>query len=154
LRPWPPVRDFLSYWLPPFLGVAVILTLSGNLGSSVHTLRLLQRLLSWVPYLGPAQLEVLNVVLRKAGHVLGYGVLYFLWFRAFQGHRGYGRGQALLFSLALCVAVAAMDEGHQFLLSSRTGNIRDVALDLGGSALGAVLTLFLWSPRPGATRGE
>ena len=154
MRPWPLVRDLLSYWLPPFLGVAAILTLSGDLGSSSQTLSLLQRLLSWVPYLSPAHLEVFNVALRKGGHVLSYGVLYFLWFRAFQGQRGYGRGRALLCSLALCLAVAAMDEGHQALLSSRTGSLRDVALDLGGSTLGAVLTLLLWSPRPQATWGE
>jgi len=154
LRPWPLVRELLSYWLPPFLGVTAILVFSGDLGASPRTLNLVRLLLSWVPYLRPADLEVINTALRKGGYVLSYGVLFFLWFRAFRGHRGYGRGLALLCSLAWCLAVAAMDEGHQFLVASRTGSLRDVSLDLAGSTLGAVLTLGCWSPRLRASWGE
>ncbi len=153
MRSWPLARDFLSYWLPPCLGVAAILSLSGDLGSSARTLTLLERLLFWVPFL-KAHLEMVNAVLRKAGHVLGYGVLCFLWFRAFQGQQGYGRGKSLLCSLALCLAVALTDEVHQSLVNSRTGSLRDVALDLAGATLGAVLTLRRWSPPPRASWGE
>ena len=82
MRPWPLVRELLSYWLPPFLGVTAILVFSGDLGASPRTLNLVRLLLSWVPYLRPADLEVINTALRKGGYVLSYGVLFFLWFRA------------------------------------------------------------------------
>jgi VanZ family protein len=139
-------REFLSYWLPPLLGMTAILGLSGDLGASAHTLDLVKWLLSWVPFLSPARIPAIHDLLRKGGHVLTYGPLYFLWFRAFQGHLGLGGKRAFLWSLGLCLMVAMMDEGHQSLVPSRTGSFRDVGLDLGGATLGAVITPLFWSP--------
>lgn len=144
------VTDLLLYWFPPLLWTAAILTLSGDLGSYRNTLGLLEGLLSWLP-LTAAAIEALNSYLRKAGHAVAYGSLYFLWFRAFRGQRGFGPGRAFLWSLALCLLLAVMDEGHQSFLASRTGSFRDVALDLGGAGLGALLSLAFWHPRSEAT---
>ena len=146
MQPVPIFREFLSYWLPPLLGMTAILGLSGDLGSSSNTLVLVQWLLSWIPFLGPAQIEMIHGLLRKGGHMLSYGLLYFLWFRAFQGHLGFGRVKAFLWALTLCLLVATMDEGHQSLLASRRGSFEDVALDMAGSTLAAVITPLLWSP--------
>jgi VanZ family protein len=154
LRPWPQVRDFLSYWLPPFLGTAAILVLSGDLGASSRTLNLVNWLLSWAPFLSPAHLETLNAALRKGGHLFGYGILFSLWFRALRGRQVYGRGKSVAWSLAVCLAVALVDEGHQCLVSSRTGSFPDVALDLAGATLGAVLTRRRWSSRSRGAWGQ
>ena len=144
-------RNFFLYWLPPLLGTAAILTLSGDWGSGRHTLGLINWLLSWLPLLRPDQVPFAHRCLRKAVHVLAYGTLYFLWFRAYQGHWRYSLTKAFLWSLGLCVLVALLDEGHQAFIASRTGSLGDVALDSAGSTLGAMITFGLWTPRPTAS---
>jgi VanZ family protein len=120
-----------------------MLALSGDLGSASNTGRLLHWLL---PTLSPAQFELVHFYVRKGvGHIGDYGFLYFLWFRAFRAHLGYRSGRAFLCSLGLCLAVALLDEGHQSLLTSRTGSLRDVGLDLAGSC-GAALILWFSGP--------
>ncbi len=89
--------------------------------------------------------------LRKAGHAVTYGVLYFLWFRAYQGHLHYSLKKAFLWSLGVCLMVALLDEGHQAMLPSRTGRLADVVLDSAGSTLGAMITFAFWTPRSPAT---
>jgi VanZ family protein len=139
----PQGRKFLGSWLPPLVWCGVMLALSGDLGSASNTGRLLHWLL---PTLSPAQFELVHFYVRKGvGHIGDYGFLYFLWFRAFQAHLGYRGGRAFLWSLGLCLAMALLDEGHQSLLTSRSGSLRDVGLDLAGSC-GAALILWFSGP--------
>lgn len=49
---------------------------------------------------------------------------------------------------ALCAALAALDEYHQTMVPGRSGQVRDVLIDLSGAALALVLvTLIRWSLR-------
>lgn len=138
----PSVRQFCFYWLPPLLFTGGILALSGNLGSAVHTKELLFWVLSWLPFPWSPPTEVTHGYLRKIGHIAAYGSLYWLWFRAFQGHLSHRLGTAILISLTLCLFTALADEGHQSLVASRTGAIQDVALDFGAAALAALALSF------------
>jgi len=138
----PSCRQFCLYWLPPLLGTAAILVLSGELGSSRHTRELLAWLWSWLPFWRPEQLEQTTGYLRKAGHVTAYAALYFLWFRAFRGQLYPRLGPAVSWSLSICLLIALLDEGHQSLVASRTGCIGDVALDFGAAALAALALSF------------
>ncbi len=152
---FPRSRVFLWYWLPPLTWYGVVLALSGDLGSSRHTFGILKWLLSWFPPLSPAQFAIVHFYFRKiVGHAANYGFLYFLWFRAFRGSRGYPPGRAFLWSLGLCLTLALLDEGHQGLIVSRSGSLRDVALDMGGAALSALLTAIFWTPRMGPPPGH
>ena len=139
-------KNFLLYWLPPVLGSAVILIMSGDWGAADHTLGLVRWLLAWLP-LSPPQIDLAHAFLRKIGHATVYGTLYFLWFRAYQGHLNYSLTRAFLWSLGLCFLVAVLDEGHQAFIPSRSGRVADLVLDVGGSALGALITFSLWTPR-------
>jgi VanZ family protein len=141
---------FFSYWLPPALWCAGILVLSGDWGSSTNTLGLMEWLLSWFPPLSPAQIQDINSYLRKVGHVLAYGTLYFLWFRAFRGHLIYSANRAFLLALGLCLLLSLLDEGHQSLLQNRSGHFQDVGLDLSAALLGAGITAAFW-PRKAAS---
>ncbi len=133
------VRLFCSYWLPPLLGTAVVLAISGDWGSSAHTQKLAEWLLSWLTLImGPEQVEEGHGYLRKAGHMITYAGLYFLWFRAFRGQLSYRLRPAVAWSLSLCLLIALLDEGHQSLVASRNGSIWDVALDFGAAALAAL----------------
>jgi VanZ family protein len=139
--------DFLYYWLPPILWGLAILVMSGDVASAKNTFGLLQWLLSWFAPLSKAQLYQVNLYVRKTGHVLAYGLMYFLWFRALRGHLGVDPIRGFLYALGLCLLVSMTDEGHQSLTRTRGGNIYDVLLDLSGSGVAALITFAVWSPR-------
>ncbi|MBI4643376.1 MAG: VanZ family protein [Deltaproteobacteria bacterium] len=138
----PSVRQFCFYWLPPLLFTGGILTLSGDLGSSARTQELIKWFFSWIPFLELEQLQEGHGYLRKAGHVMAYGSLYWLWFRAFLWRFSPRLRPAILWSLGFCLLTAMMDEGHQALEASRQGRILDVALDFGAAALAALALSF------------
>jgi VanZ family protein len=141
-------REFLWYWLPPLAWCGVVLSLSGDLGSSQQTYGILKWLLSWFPPLSSAQFNLIHFYVRKTvGHFGNYAFLYFLWFRALRGQVGYQPGRALLCSLGFCLGLALLDEGHQALFASRTSSLRDVALDLGGASTAALITSIFWTAK-------
>lgn len=123
-----------------------MLCLSGDLGSGKNTLGLLKWLFSWFVDLQPAQLKMIHFYVRKTGHVLAYGLMYGLWFRAFRAQAHYGPWPASLWSLGLCLFYALLDEGHQWYYASRGASIRDVFLDMSGASLAALITAALWTP--------
>lgn len=93
-------------------------------------------------------------LLRKAGHVTGYGILCVLafraWYRTFlqakpENHPSppkYRRRAALL-ALGLTLLVAILDEWHQSFDPSRTSSIRDVGLDILGGVIFLSVALFV-----------
>lgn len=84
-----------------------------------------------LPLLALAGLAYLLEKPEERVHFLEYGVLGFLLVRACA--RG-GRGVAA--ALFLAVAAGAVDEFIQLLLPDRVGDMRDVAMNAGGGALG------------------
>lgn len=121
--------------------------MSGDVASAQNTFGLLQWLLSRFVVLKPAQIGMVNFYLRKTGHAVSYGLMYFLWFRAFRGHLGTTPGRAFLSALGLCLLVALTDEGHQAFTETREGSGYDILLDLSGSMVTAMITFAVWSPR-------
>jgi VanZ family protein len=130
------MRRFLIYWLPTLVWAAVILAASSDVFSSSHTGGWIERFTSWLgPSLAPATLDLMNRVLRKAGHVTAYGILSALSFRAL---RGEGPGWSLRWAIGaifMALLVASVDEFHQSFIPSRTGTWQDVILDAAGAAL-------------------
>lgn len=96
----------------------------------------LRALLTWA---NPAQLEALHALLRKTGHVLEYGILAWLWFRALAPAPG-----RVLAAFAISVAYAGLDELHQAWTGVRTGSVGDVLLDGGGAASALGFLQFGW----------
>jgi VanZ family protein len=140
-------KEFWWYWLPPLTWCVVIVVISGDLGSSKHTLGILKWLLSWFPPLSPAQFNLLNFYIRKTvGHFGNYAFLFFLWLRAFRSNPDYRPWRVYLFPLALCLALALLDEGHQVFFASRGSSLWDVALDMSGATVAALTTRFVWTP--------
>jgi len=86
---------------------------------------------------------VFHHYLRKAGHVLGYGMLALLLLRGWRatfGDPDWSWGAARLAWLGTAL-VASMDEWHQSFIPSRTGSPRDVILD---SAAGLLFLLIAY----------
>jgi VanZ family protein len=76
-----------------------------------------------------------DTALRKLAHMVTYGTLWFLWWRAF----GY-RAPAAAVLITLLYAIS--DEWHQSLVEGRHGAWTDVAIDMAGvglAGLGIVL---------------
>ncbi|MDO9069917.1 MAG: VanZ family protein [Deltaproteobacteria bacterium] len=120
--------------------------MSGDLGSGKNTLGLLKWLCSWFVDLEPAQFKMLNFYMRKTGHVLAYGLMYFLWFRAFREHASYGSWRACLWSLGFCLLFSSIDEGRQWFYASRGASVYDVILDMSGAGLTALIAGAVWTP--------
>jgi VanZ family protein len=140
------------FWL------AVIVYESTRLSSNV-TGAYLWHILRWlhVPLSAHAFSE-LHHILRKAGHVTGYGILCLLAFRAWFHTLGGVlqkslRPRCAWLALSLTLLTAILDEWHQSFDPARTSSARDVGLDMVGGAVFLILALFVFrfwrtSPTP------
>jgi len=158
---------FLHYWLPVLLMLGLITVESTTAASGMHTFRLLAWLMKRLGIsLGYAELELLNIILRKCGHLIGYGLLCYTWFLLLRGiywfqheyqlglkegmviRRLWWRVEWAVVAVFCTFLVAVADETHQMTLSVRTGRWRDVALDTTAAILVATL-LWLRARRRG-----
>lgn len=121
LRATAPVRLVLA-WLPAVAWAGVIFALSAT------------------PNLRVAESDVVDLIVRKAGHMTEFGVLALLAWRGFSYARLRG---SILLSLALTAAYAASDEFHQSFVGGRHASPLDVGIDSAG-ALIALLALVAW----------
>ncbi len=125
--------SLLRAWWPAVAWVGIIAVESTDYLSSDHTGNALYWLLTRI--LGPINLYdflVLHHYLRKAGHVVGYGILCLLILRGLRATLSVS-SRFILITGALAwlgtAFVAALDEWHQTFIPSRTGTMRDVILD-------------------------
>jgi VanZ family protein len=113
----------VKLWLPVIVWAAVILSASNDAFSSTHSQGWLATLL------GRPIPHIVNVVARKLGHLVAYGILGALAWRA---------DRRVLVALWITLLVAATDEWQQSMTATRTGSPWDVLLDLGGAWLGTL----------------
>ena len=135
------MRRSLTYWLPPLLWAAVILSASTDAFSSPNTGNVLERIAVWLVghRLAPATLDTLNFFVRKCAHVTEYGILGALLFRAVRGERPSWNLRWAIVTVLLTAGVASIDEIHQTFTLLRTGTWHDVLLDTAGAALAQLL---------------
>jgi VanZ family protein len=74
-------------------------------------------------------------IVRRSAHLVEYGVLALLAFRAWRLSLERDLLSLAVLALALVLAVASADETRQSLSSARTGSARDVVWDLSGAVL-------------------
>ena len=103
-------------WLPPLALMAVIYVLSDqpNLSSG---------------------LGLIDLVGRKLVYAAEYGLLCWLWIRAFRP--SVGHAAALGLALLVTLGYAIGDEYHQTFVDGRSGSPLDVVIDALGAALAA-----------------
>jgi VanZ family protein len=92
--------------------------------------------------------EVLHQLMRKGGHLLGYGILGYLCFRALIGAFS-SRTRLSNFALAIACSflIASLDEWNQSYSPARTGQFSDVLLDTFGALLLVSLAMLASSPK-------
>ncbi len=150
-RSW---RGALWYWAPLAVWLGAIFYFSTDAMSSAHTSRFVEPLIRrLIPGASEETVYAIHWTIRKLGHVTEYGLLALLAFRAIRS----GRAEAFRLSwagwaLAVATAYALVDEYHQTFVSSRTGNLGDVGIDMLGAAL--ALGALAWVRRTPRTRRQ
>ena len=139
-------------WIAALIWLALIALESTDLFSSRNTGAILYHLVTALfGQVDPEQFAIIHAALRKLGHMLGYGVLSFLLFRAWRATlRPSARNWDFLWAAVaflMTVTVAALDEWHQTFIASRTGTLRDVFLD-SAAALGIQFLIFAFFLEP------
>ena len=109
----------LKAWLPVTLWAALILSFANDEFSDTNTQGWLDRILGGVP-------ELVNAILRKAGHIAGYAILGLLAWRA---------RRSIVVAMCIAIAVATIDETMQSMTLAREGSPYDVLLDTCGALL-------------------
>ena len=141
-------HDVLKAWIAAILWLILIAIESSAMLSAHNTSRILYPVLHFLFGLDWERFEVWHFFIRKGGHVVGYGVLSILLFRAWRAtlpaitHAKWTPRWATIAILGTAL-VASLDEWHQSFIPSRTGTIRDVVLDTC-AGVGAQLLIFLW----------
>jgi VanZ family protein len=128
----------LVRWLAVVLWAAAILLASSDLFSADHSGGVLAALLG--RFLSPAVFATVHFALRKCVHLVAYGILGALAFRAWRGDRPGWKARWALYALAIVLVVASVDEWHQSTIPSRTGTPVDVGIDLMGAAIAIALS--------------
>lgn len=148
-------------WWPVVFWLAIIFTESTDMASARNTDGILSAVMSFVaPRVDHASIDVLNEVLRKTGHFLGYGILSVLVFLALKNtnrdrlrrlvSRPWGiylrdvwRLEWSFVAVMTTIGMATYDEIHQSFIPSRTGRWQDVILDTCGAIVMQIVVYVL-----------
>jgi VanZ family protein len=153
------LRSFARYWLPPLAWMALIWSVSSDLGSSDHS----AGPFAWIatalfPWATPAQIDLAHLIVRKIGHMVEYAILTALWFRTLYAGQRLPFTSSARLALAISVVWAITDELHQSFVPSRDGSSLDVIVDSTGATLCLLLVRLLASrlggPTPPMRSGE
>ena len=121
----------LAYWLLVVLWLSFIFVISGNTFSPQNTSAIIGPIIHWLlPEMSATDVNMIQHLLRKFGHVLEYFILGLLLFHAFRkvsgGLQSWRWTVPAVIVLLLC---AVSDELHQFFVSSRNASVVDVGID-------------------------
>jgi VanZ family protein len=154
-------RSLVRNWWSAVLWMGVIFTESTDMASAKNTGGLLYNVISFVaPHVDQGFVDVLNEVLRKTGHFLGYGILSVLVFLALKNtnrdrlrnlvRRPWGiylrdlwRLEWSFIGVMAAIGMATYDEIHQTFIPSRTGRWQDVVIDTSGAIAMQVVVYLL-----------
>ena len=82
---------------------------------------------------------LLDFIVKKGGHALGYGLLGLTYFRGLKGENNDMQTRWLYVAWVMATLYSATDEFHQSFVPGRHPAVNDVTID----AFGAALALFL-----------
>ena len=141
-------NDVGKAWIAAALWIGLIAVESSNLLSAANTSRFLYPLLTYLfGHIDPVRFLYWHHMARKIGHVVGYGILSFLLFRAWRATlpslspHGWSWKWSWI-AILMTALVASLDEWHQSFLASRTGAFSDVVLDTV-AGIGAQMLIYL-----------
>jgi len=133
-------------YAPLFLWIGVIFLLSSGSGSTAATSRIIRPLLEFLfPAASEGSLQLMHFYIRKTAHFTEYAVLGYWALKAFTRTAAeWLRNHFYISAFAVVIIVASLDEFNQRFISSRTGSVWDVLLDISGG-LFAIVVWFIVS---------
>jgi VanZ family protein len=144
-------------WVAAILWLILIAIESTALLSAHNTSRILYPLLHFLFGMDWDRFEIWHFYIRKSGHVVGYGILSILLFRAWRATLPamsdvkWTPRWATIAILGTAL-VASLDEWHQSFIPSRTGRWQDVVLDTCAGIAAQLLIFALWKAFGKGTR--
>jgi VanZ family protein len=145
--------EAIKAWVAAVLWLIVIAIESTSYLSSQNTSRILYPILHFIFGMNWERFDYWHFYIRKTGHVIGYGTLSVLLFRALRatapGATDPGAvkprwtARWSVFAVLGTAVVASLDEWHQTFIPSRTGTIRDVILDTAAGIAVQILLFFV-----------
>lgn len=154
-------RSLVRNWWMVVVWLGVIRMESTDMASAHNTSFVLYKVMSVVvPHVRHEFVELVNAILRKTGHFLGYGILSALVFLALRNTnrdrlrpllrrpwgiylRDWWRREWVMIGILFTIATAALDEIHQTFIPSRTGRWQDVVLDTCGAVVSQIVIYLL-----------
>ncbi|MFZ0814341.1 MAG: VanZ family protein [Candidatus Sulfotelmatobacter sp.] len=141
-------NNLLKAWIAAILWLIVIAIESTAMLSANNTGRILYPILHYLFGLDWDHFEDWHFFIRKGGHVVGYGILSILLFRAWRATWPAMSDVkwTLRWSTVAILGtafVASLDEWHQSFIPTRTGRWQDVVLDTC-AGIAAQFLVFLW----------
>jgi VanZ family protein len=149
--------EVLKAWIAATLWLIVIAIESTSFLSAHNTSRILYPLMHFLFRLEWPTFHEWHFYMRKTGHVVGYGILSILLFRAWRVtmpvatdiNPKWTMRWANIAVLGTAL-VASLDEWHQSFIPSRTGTVHDVILDTC-AGVAAQIVVFFWLKRSSAS---
>lgn len=133
--------------------VAIFLFSSQNSDDSSDLSKgFIERVISYLPFLGHITAEQKEAIIRnihnfvrKTAHFSIYAALGFSSAGVF-GHYlpDMKKRYVYICAVILCCMYAGTDEWHQLFSAGRSGEVRDVCIDTGGGAVGAMIYMLVW----------
>lgn len=108
------IENFFFYWLPVIGWFAAIFYFSSQSHFNI------------------VEKQLFDFIIFKFLHMIEYGFLYFLVFRAFFKTSSFSQSKILFYSLLIGIVYAVSDEYHQSFVPTREGRIKDVVIDTVG----------------------
>jgi len=139
-------------WMLLLVWMCLMFAGSTDLLSAEHTSRFLVPFLLWLhPQISFKTIMLIQLIVRKCGHVTEYAILASLLWRVLRHHwplvrRSFWRPATV--ALVTAVTFAATDEFHQSFYPSRTATVHDVLIDTMGATVGLLICWMLVRNRP------
>jgi len=152
-------KKFVTYFLPLMLWMALIFPVWNRALGSSRIYEIFADIFRWlVPGASAHALGVWYIIFRKTLHFIEYGLLAFLFYRAFRGGRGpRWWKKAGLLALVSASAYGFLDELLQSYVPSRFGSPFDWVVDTAGVVTAIGLLAWMGGRRdadPGSRAGR
>jgi lipopolysaccharide/colanic/teichoic acid biosynthesis glycosyltransferase len=148
-------RRFTVYVLPLLLWMAFIFPLGNRALASSRIYEIFAAVFRWLaPRASEAALGAAYIIFRKTLHFFEYGLLAFLFYRAFRaGRRPFWSQRAGLWAAAAALGYGFVDEYLQSFVPRRFGSPVDLAVDAAGIVT-MILLVARWGLRHDADPGS
>ena len=118
------LNSVLRYWGPAILMMSAIFAFSS------------------IPSTEMPNFGLVDILVKKGGHALGYGLLALTYLRGLKGENSEAVSRQLFIAWVLATLYSATDEIHQSFVPGRHPAVTDVIIDSVGAA--SALFLFNW----------